>query len=89
MLLWLLLSGQRAARPSDVARVVSSVAVWAALFVALTGVYAYRYEAADFVDRVTAELIPSEPAGRQGGEVIVDRRFSGEFAIPARSTGRA
>ena len=34
-----LLSGARA---SDVARVVSPVAVWAALLVALTGVYAYR-----------------------------------------------
>ena len=76
-----------AARPSDVARVASSVAVWAALLVALTGVYAYRFEAADFFDRVTAELLPSEPQVGQGGEVIVNRRLSGEFAVAARVDG--
>ncbi|HKN31576.1 MAG TPA: TIGR02281 family clan AA aspartic protease [Roseiarcus sp.] len=79
-----LLSG---ARGSDVARVMSSVAVWAALLVALTGVYAYRFEAADFFDRVTAELLPSEPQVGQGGEVTINRRFSGEFAVAARVDG--
>jgi len=79
-----LLSGSR---PSDIARVASSVAAWAALLVALTGVYAYRYEAADFFDRVAAELLPSEPQVGQGGEVIVNRRLSGEFSIAARVDG--
>ena len=76
-----LLSG---ARPSDVARVVSSVAVWAGLLVAMTGVYAYRFEAADFFGRVATELLPSEPSVGQGGEVIVNRRLSGEFSVAAR-----
>ena len=79
-----LLSG---ARPSDVARVASSVSVWAALLLALTGVYAYRYEAADFFGRVAAELLPSEPQVGQGGEVIVNRRLTGEFSIAARVNG--
>ncbi len=83
MLLYLL----GGARPSDIARVASSVAVWAALLVALTGVYAYRYEAADFFGRVAAELMPSEPQVGQGGEVIVNRRLSGEFSIVARVDG--
>ena len=83
-LLIYLLSGARA---SDVARVVSSVAAWAALLIALTGVYAYRYEAADFFDRVAAELMPSEPQVGQGGEVIVNRRLSGEFSIAAKVDG--
>jgi aspartyl protease family protein len=79
-----LLSG---ARPSDVARVASSVAVWAAVLLALTGVYAYRYEAADFFGRVAAELLPSEPQVGRGGEVIVNRRLTGEFSIAARVNG--
>ena len=83
-LLIYLLSGARA---SDVARMVSSVAAWAALLIALTGVYAYRYEAADFFDRVAAELMPSEPQVGQGGEVIVNRRLSGEFSIAAKVDG--
>jgi aspartyl protease family protein len=83
MLIYLL----SAARPSDVARVASSVAVWAALLVALTGVYAYRFEAADFFDRVAAELLPSEPQVGQGGEVMINRRLSGEFAVAARVDG--
>jgi len=76
-----------AARPSDVARVASSVAVWAALLVALTGIYTYRFEAADFFDRVAAELLPSEPQVGQGGEVMINRRLSGEFAVAARVDG--
>ena len=83
MLIYLL----SAARPSDVARVASSVAVWAALLVALTGVYAYRFEAADFFDRVAAELLPSEPQVGQGGEVMINRRLSGEFAVAAKVDG--
>ncbi len=79
-----LLSG---ARPSDVARVASSVSVWAAVLLALTGVYAYRYEAADLFGRVAAELLPSEPRVGRGGEVIVNRRLTGEFSIAARVNG--
>ena len=76
-----------AARPSDVARVASSVAAWAALLIGLTGVYAYRFEAADFFDRVAAELLPSEPQVGQGGEAIVTRRLSGEFSVVSRVNG--
>ena len=75
------------ARPSDIARMVSSMAVWAALFALLAGVYAYRFEAADFFDRMTAELMPSEPVTGQGGEAIIRSRLGGEFAVSARING--
>jgi aspartyl protease family protein len=84
LLLWLLLSGWRVARPSDVARVVSTAAIWAIVFIALTGVYAYRFEASAIVGRIAGELFPSEPQVGRGGEVIVNRRVSGEFAIAGR-----
>ena len=71
-------------RASDLARVVGSALVWAALLVALTGVYARRFEAADFFGRIASELMPSEPEVSRGGEVIVNRRLSGEFAVAAR-----
>ena len=87
LLLWLLLSGLRSARPSDVARVVSAAAIWATLLVALTGIYAYRYEASDIVDRIAGELFPSEPEVGAGGEVIVNQRLGGEFAIMGRVNG--
>ncbi len=75
------------AQAADLARAVGSAAVWAALLLALTGAYAYRYEAADFFGQVVAELLPSEPEVGQGGETIVNRRLSGEFAIAARVNG--
>jgi aspartyl protease family protein len=87
ILLWLVLSRLRAARPSDVARMVSAAAVWAALLVALTGVYAYRFEASQIAERIAGELFPSEPQVGRGGEVIVNRRLSGEFAIAGRVNG--
>ncbi len=75
------------ARPSDVARMASSIAVWAVVIALLAGVYAYRFEASDFVDRMTEELMPSEPAIGQGGEAIVARRLGGEFAVTAHING--
>ena len=75
------------ARRSDVARMVSSLAVWAMLFALLAGVYAYRYDAADFIDRMTAELMPSEPVVGKGGEAIVGQRLGGEFAVTAHING--
>ena len=87
ILLWLVLSRLRSARPSDIARMITSVAIWAALLIALTGVYAYRFEASDIVGRIAGELFPSEPEVGRGGEVIVNRRLSGEFAIAGRVNG--
>ena len=75
------------ARRSDVARMVSSLAVWAMLFALLAGVYAYRYDASDFIDRMTAELMPSEPVVGKGGEAIVGQRLGGEFAVTAHING--
>jgi aspartyl protease family protein len=75
------------ARRSDVTRVVSSLAVWAMLFALIAGVYAYRYDAGDFIDRMTAELMPSEPVVGKGGEAIVSQRLGGEFAVTAHING--
>jgi aspartyl protease family protein len=74
-------------RPADFARVLGAVAIWAVALVALTGAYAYRFEAADLLGRVASELMPSEPQVGQGGEVIVNRRLSGEFVIGGRVNG--
>jgi aspartyl protease family protein len=84
LLLWLVMSGWRSARPSDIARVVSTAAIWAIVLIALTGVYAYRFEASAIVGRIAGELFPSEPHVGRVGEVIVNRRLSGEFAIAGR-----
>ena len=87
LLLWLVLSGLRSARPSDIARMATAATVWAALLIALTGVYAYRFEASDIAGRIAGEFFPSEPQVGRGGQVIVNRRLSGEFVIAARVNG--
>jgi aspartyl protease family protein len=87
LLLWLVLPRLRSARPSDVARAATAAAVWAALLIALTGFYAYRYEASEIVERIAGELFPSEPEVGSGGEVIVNQRLGGEFAIAGRVNG--
>ena len=75
------------ARPSEIARMVGSVAVWALLIILIAGAYAYRFEASDVVDRMTAELMPSEPLVGQGGEAIIRSRLGGEFAVTAHVNG--
>ena len=84
LLLWLVLSGLRSARPSDMARLATAAMTWALLLIAVTGVYAYRFEASAIFGRITGELLPSEPQVEQGGEVVINRRLSGEFAIAGR-----
>ena len=87
VVLWLVLSGLRSARPSDIARLATAVMTWALLLIALTGLYAYRFEASEIVSRITTELFPSEPQVGRSGEVIVNRLLSGEFAIAGRVNG--
>ncbi len=85
LVLWLLLAGPgRFLGRAGLAGAVGSALTWAALMIALTGIYTYRFEFADFADRVLAELNPTEPQVGQGGEVIVGRRLNGEFVISAR-----
>ena len=87
VLLALIVSGLGSARPSDVARIVGAAASWALLLIALTGVYAYRFEVSDIAGRIAGELFPSEPQVGRGGEVIVNRRLNGEFMVMARVNG--
>ena len=86
-LVWLLFLGARRAGAAGVARAVSAGALWAAIIIGLTGVYAYRFEVSDIADRVMAELLPSEPQVGKSGEVIVNRRIGGEFVIGAKVDG--
>ena len=72
---------------SDIARVTSSILLWALITIVLMGAYAYRYEAADAFGRVAGEFLPSEPQVGPGGSVVVNRRLNGEFALAARANG--
>ncbi|RBP13872.1 aspartyl protease family protein [Roseiarcus fermentans] len=75
------------ARLAHLPRMVGSIAVWALLFALVAGLYAYRYDASDFIDRMTQELMPSEPVTGQGGEAIVGRRLGGAFAVTTHING--
>ena len=75
------------ARPAGIGRIAGAGAVWAALLIALTGAYAYRFPISDFAGRVGAELFPSEPQVGQSGEVTVNRRLGGDFAVAAKVNG--
>jgi aspartyl protease family protein len=80
---WLALAGARRAGAAGLVRVISGAVVWVALILGLTGAYAYRFEAAEFAQRLMGELFPGEPQVGAGGEVIVNRRLGGEFVVPA------
>ncbi|MGA2042976.1 MAG: TIGR02281 family clan AA aspartic protease [Roseiarcus sp.] len=82
--LWLLFGGPWRLGPANLGRAFGGALTWAALMLALTGLYAYRFEFTDLADRVIAELNPAEPVVGQGGEVILTQRLGGEFVIPAR-----
>jgi aspartyl protease family protein len=83
LVVWLALAGARRAGAAGLVRLVSGAAAWTAIILGLTGAYAYRFEAAEFAQRLMGELFPGEPQIGAGGEVIVNRRLGGEFVVPA------
>ncbi len=86
-LAWLLLTSARRVGLGAFARVLGGAAIWTAIVIGLTGVYASRFEVSDVADRIMAELFPGEPQIGQGGAVIVTRRLGGELIIPANVNG--
>jgi aspartyl protease family protein len=86
LVVWLALAGARRAGAAGLVRVLSGAAAWAVIILGLTGAYAYRFEAAEFAQRLMGELFPGEPQIGAGGEVIVNRRLGGEFVVPATVT---
>ena len=89
LLLWLVLSGWRTARPSDIARVVSTAAIWAIAFIALTGVYAYRFEASAIFERITGELLPRNGRWNKVGKSSSTGASAANSRLPGGSTMRA
>jgi aspartyl protease family protein len=84
VIVWLMLGGPWRLGRANIGRAIGGAVTWAALMVALTGLYAYRFEFTDLADRVVAELNPGEPLVGQGGEVIIAQRLGGEYVIPAK-----
>jgi len=87
LLLWLLLSGIARAGPAGVARVFTGVAGWALIGLLLVAGYAYRFEFEEVADRVMGELNPAAAQVGPGGEVVLRRRYGGEFVVPAKVNG--
>ena len=85
--LWFLLGAGRRLGGARVSAVVGGAVTWVALFIGLVGLYAYRLEFSDLAQRVIAELDPGQPQIGLGGEVIINRRLSGEFVIAAKING--
>ena len=69
-------------------RVIASAAIWGFMIVALTDLYSYRQDLVDIGARMVEDLLPSEPTIGQGGEVVINSRFSGGFYVPAKVDGR-
>jgi len=88
LVVWAGLAGARRAGAAGLLRIVGAAAAWAGIILGLTGVYAYRFEAAEFAERLMGELFPGEPQIGAGGEVIVNRRLGGGFVVPATIDGK-
>ena len=88
MLTYLLMSGVARAGSAGAARVLSSVAAWGAIGVALVALYAYRAEFAEVAHRVGEELDPHPLHLGPRGEVVVRRRGE-EFIVPGKVNGHA
>lgn len=72
-------------------RSLRTLAVWAAIVLALAVGYQHRYELQDIASRVTAGLVPGSPLSRRDAEgriaVVLDRMGDGHFFVRAEVNG--
>jgi aspartyl protease family protein len=88
LLLWLILSGLSRAGAAGAARVIAGVSLWALIGLVAVAGYAYRFEFGEIAERVIGELSPSEARVSPTGEVVIKRRYGGEFTVPAKVNGK-
>ena len=86
-LLVFLVAGVVAHRHARPGKILTSLAIWLVLIVALVLGYGYRHEAAAIGNRLIAELMPSRGAMLEGGEVVFRQRQGGHFVIDAEVNG--
>lgn len=64
-----------------------SLAIWAAIALALVAGYQYRYELQDVASRLTAGLVPGSPVSSVGADgtdlVMLDKMANGHFEVRA------
>jgi aspartyl protease family protein len=68
-------------------RALEALAFWLAVTVALVALYSYRFELAQFANRIVGEIAPGTVVVAAGGEVSVSRRADGSFALAGRING--
>ncbi len=67
---------------------LGSVIMWGAVFTMVVTGYAYRYELADFSNRVLGELVPGRPqVDSEAGIAIFRKGFSNTFSVAAKVNG--
>jgi aspartyl protease family protein len=69
-------------------RGVQAILVWAALFIALAGVYSFRFDIQDAALRLAGELAPGRVTTTSTGEVVTVRRADGSFILAGRANDR-
>lgn len=68
-------------------RALEAIAIWMAIFLALVGGYAYRFEIANVANRIVGALIPGYAIVGAGGEVTINRSASGAFQLNGTVNG--
>lgn len=69
-------------------RGVQALALWAVLFLGVTGLYGYRGELQEVASRLVSDLAPGEPVVGSGGEVSIVRRMDGTFVVAGQVNDR-
>lgn len=77
--------GERRGRVGEALR---ALVVWAGIFVALLGLYVYRFEVEAVVGRVIDGVVPGRTTVSSPGEVSVSRGASGGFVVSGEANGQ-
>lgn len=85
LLLW---SGWFAERlRHDLRETLRAIVLWIAIFIAVIGLYAYRFTFQDLANRILAEIAPGLAISARNGEVVVARNSSGSFVLSGQING--
>jgi aspartyl protease family protein len=87
VVLSMLLAGLLSRRELNFTKITKYLAIWAALGLAIVGLYAYRFELSDFKSRILGELNPRAAQIDEEGRLTLRVSSDGHFYFNAKISG--
>lgn len=82
-----LIIGLNSRKAMNVSQVLKYLGIWSGIGIILIALYSYRYEFADFKNRILGEINPSFAQLNKDSQIVINSSQDGHFYIDAKING--